>query len=76
VRYEDLVFLPGGGGAGEEAVRRTAEGRWFLSWARFPFFRVEGDGDDAVRRVHVIDARYALDASARFGALTVEVPAP
>ena len=77
IRYEDLVYLPAGGdGPAAAAARQAAEGRWFLSWARFPFFRAEGDAADTTRRVHIIDARYALEASARFGALTVEVAAP
>lgn len=73
VRYADLAEIRRGAGnpaVGEVAGRRRA--RQFLSWARFPFFQVTRT--DRGRRVAIIDARYALEAGARFGALTLEVP--
>lgn len=75
MRYEDLVVVPRGEThAAVAAARRRAEAAWFLTWARFPFFRV----DDTAHRtwVHLIDARYALEPDAGFGALRVEVERP
>lgn len=70
VRYEDLAFVPRGPEDALRAAARTEDGGWFLTWARFPFVRRE----DGV--VHLIDARYALEGDAAFGALTVEVAGP
>lgn len=70
IRYGDLVVVSRRG-EHANAVRRSEAGRRFLAWARFPFFEVEpGTGG---RRVHIIDARYTLESSAPFGALSVEV---
>ena len=54
------------------AATRGPEVRKFLSWARFPFFVVERRrGGHAV---HIGDARYTLDASDSWAAMTVELP--
>lgn len=53
------------------AAGRTPEGRAFLRWARFPYFRVERGGDSA--RVHMGDARYTADAEQSWAAVTVVV---
>lgn len=77
VRYEDLAFIPADlDGAAAAAAAGTDAGRWFLSWARFPFVRTDPVRGGDRLRVHLIDARYALEADAAFGAITVEVPAP
>jgi inner membrane protein len=55
------------------AAERTPQGRAFVQWARFPFFLVERGPAGAM--VRMVDARYTLDPDARFGALTVAVPA-
>ena len=66
--------LPKRGGTPEvSAASGTPAGAAFLRWARFPFFVVEHAGPTTV--VHLVDARYALDPDARFGALSVTVPA-
>ncbi len=54
------------------AATRGPEVRKFLSWARFPFFVVERRGSG--HAVHIGDARYTLDASASWAAITVELP--
>jgi hypothetical protein len=66
-RYGSVEFCPGGvevaGGTSQEARTtsraRCAErsGRKFLSWSRFPIFRVESEADGAAR-VEIQDARY------------------
>jgi inner membrane protein len=55
---------------------RTVDGRRFLSWARFPFYRVEpwSGGPAGGWVVWLLDARYALAPGGRFGALAVRVP--
>jgi len=53
------------------AARETPEGRAFLGWARFPFYVVEASRSDSV--VHIVDARYAVDPDAGFGATTVRL---
>jgi inner membrane protein len=58
---------------GVAEASRTPLGASFLRWARFPFFEVERRGGTTL--VHIVDARYTLDPEARFGALTVTVPA-
>lgn len=70
VRYGDLIELPRG--ADQPAVARIAgdrAAREFLSWARFPFYRVRDAGSGVA--VEIIDARYAVEADVPFGALTV-----
>ncbi len=52
-------------------ARQSAEGRAFLSWARFPFFVVEASRSHPV--VHIVDARYTLDPDAGFGAVAVHL---
>lgn len=46
--------------------------RGFLSWARFPFGRVQEHEDHAT--VDLMDARYTRQPDARFGSVTVRVP--
>jgi len=53
------------------AAARTHPGAMFLSWARFPYFRM--DSSRAGVRVRILDARYAPSPGAGFGTLTVEV---
>ena len=55
------------------AAARTARGAAFLRWARFPFFIVDRRPEGTV--VHLVDARYTVDPDARFGALSVTLPA-
>jgi len=57
-----------------QAARETPEGRAFLGWARFPFFVVEASRSDEV--VHIVDARYRVDADAGFGAVAIRLPPP
>lgn len=57
-----------------EAVESTYEGRIFLHWARFPFYRVE-EREDGGRRITILDARYALEPGRGIGSLVLEVPA-
>ncbi len=57
------------------AVEATYEGRIFLLWARFPFYKVEPVGEDRLR-VSIMDARYTLHPGTGFGRLTVVVPRP
>jgi inner membrane protein len=57
-----------------QAVESSYEGRIFLHWARFPFYRVEERGDGR-RRITVLDARYALQPGRGIGSLVLEVPA-
>lgn len=56
------------------AARETPEGQAFLGWARFPFFVVEASRSDEV--VHIVDARYRVDADAGFGAVAIRLPPP
>jgi inner membrane protein len=63
------------------AAARSVDGARFLSWARFPFYRVERplaggtrSGGTGGALVWLLDARYALAPGARFGALAVRVP--
>jgi inner membrane protein len=58
-----------------EAVESTYEGKIFLHWARFPFYRVE-EGADGKTRITILDARYALQPGRGIGSLVLEVPAP
>ncbi|MGD0483035.1 MAG: metal-dependent hydrolase [Gemmatimonadales bacterium] len=74
------LFVPDGslvakGDAAAEVseAERTPQGRAFVQWARFPFFLVERGRAGAM--VRMVDARYTLDPDARFGALSVAVPA-
>lgn len=55
------------------AAEHTPRGAAFVRWARFSFFLVERDPGRTV--VRMVDARYTLDPEARFGALTVALPA-
>ena len=54
-----------------EAVATTA-GRRFLSWARFPSFRVEPRGASEFL-VHIVDLRYADRPGVSFGAVSIPV---
>jgi inner membrane protein len=56
------------------AVAATYEGRIFLHWARFPFYRVEPAKEGRLR-ISVMDARYTLNPGTGFGRMTVMVPA-
>jgi inner membrane protein len=54
------------------AAAATREGRIFLHWARFPYFRVEERPDAWIVRMG--DARYTINPATGFGSLTVAVP--
>lgn len=54
------------------AVAATTVGRRFLSWARFPVFRVERDGNGRAV-VHIVDLRYADRPGVSFGAVSIPV---
>ena len=73
VRYDELVVLAKGDT--HPAVRRLQgipAAREFLYWARFPLFRVRERTTGA--DVDIIDARYAVEADAPFGTLSVPIP--
>ncbi len=53
-------------------LREEPEAAGFLYWARFPFFRVT-ERETGVE-VEIIDARYAVEADAPFGALSLTLP--
>lgn len=57
-----------------KAAAGTDEGGTFLYWARFPFVEVDRRPDSTV--VYIIDARYALDRDASFGAVRVALETP
>jgi len=73
IRYDDLIaFRTSAEDPRAASARAVPEARRFLSWARFPFFRIteRATGVD----VEIIDARYAVEADAPFGALSVTLP--
>ncbi len=70
---ESGLVAKGDGAPEVAAAERTARGAAFVHWARFPFFLVERA--PGVTLVHIVDARYARGPGARFGALTVPIPA-
>lgn len=74
-RFEaaDTLVAKGAGAPEVAEAERTAAGRAFVRWARFPFFRVERRATGTL--VHIVDARYTLDPDLRFGALTVPIRA-
>lgn len=77
--HDDLVLdstaVPKGtvDAAALAGVMQSPRGRAFLSWARFPFFRVERRGASTL--VHIGDARYTTVPNEGFGGLTVQLPA-
>jgi len=73
VRGRALVALATGAGDPRLAsLGAVPEAAGFLSWARFPFFQVT-EREPGVD-VEIIDARYAVEAGAPFGALSVALP--
>ena len=58
-----------------DAAAATAVGRRFLSWARFPTYRIESNGAGGFT-VHIIDLRYADRPGVSFGAVSISVTAP
>jgi inner membrane protein len=69
----ELVVLPIAGDDRRLAsLRDQPEATRFLYWARFPFFRVIER--EAGVEVEIIDARYAVEADAPFGALSLTLP--
>jgi inner membrane protein len=58
-----------------DAAAATAVGRRFLSWARFPTYRIEANGAGGFT-VHIIDLRYADRPGVSFGAVSIPVGAP
>jgi inner membrane protein len=73
VRGGALVALATGAGDPRLAsLGAVLEAARFLSWARFPFFQVT-ERETGVD-VEIIDARYAVEAGAPFGALSVPLP--
>ena len=72
VRYGDMLAYPKGDHhPAVAALGSVPDARNFLSWARFPVFRVREQ--PAGTDVEIVDLRYAVDADAAFGALTVRV---
>jgi inner membrane protein len=53
----DDVVPKGDSGAAAVLARSTPEGRGFLRWARFPYYRVVREGRETV--VRILDMRYA-----------------
>jgi len=73
IRYDDLIAIRTGADDPRAAsVRAAPEAGRFLSWARFPFFLIT-ERETGVE-VEIIDARYAVEAEAPFGALSVTLP--
>ena len=82
VEFDPIAFTPirsGGAGVNTEqassavtAALSRAEVRWYLSWARFPYYRV-GIADSGWR-VTVADARYDGRGSGSLQEVVVEVP--
>jgi inner membrane protein len=73
IRHDGMVTFPKGDAHPAVAVLgRMSEARDFLYWARFPVFRVREQ--PAATAVDIVDLRYAVEADAAFGALTVRVP--
>jgi len=73
IRYDGLIaFEVGADDPRAAAARAVPEAGRFLSWARFPFFRIT-ERETGVD-VEIIDARYAVEADAPFGALSVTLP--
>ena len=70
IRYSDLAVISRRATTPEAgAAQRDPRGRRFLSWARFPYY--ETTPVDGTHRTTIIDARYALEADAPFGAITI-----
>jgi hypothetical protein len=73
VRYGDLIVIPKEREhAAVAALDDVPAARQFRYWARFPFYRVRET--TAGTEVEIIDARYAVEADAPFGTLTVPLP--
>jgi len=68
----DEQRIPKGEAAQARLAAATDAGRIFLHWARFPFFEV--DDSSGEHAVYIIDARYALDRNAVFGAIRIPLP--
>ena len=64
------------GEARREAADATAtrDGRSFLTWARFPFFRVTRSERNVV--VRIADLRYAIDSPRSFAEVTIDLGVP
>jgi inner membrane protein len=72
-RHDGMVTFPKGDAhPAVAALDRVPEARNFLYWARFPVFRVREQA--GATHVDIVDVRYAVEADAAFGALTVRVP--
>lgn len=72
-RYTRLEVLSIGADLpGVSAARQTPGGAEFLTWARFPRFRIEGRGDSI--EVTISDLRYAGSAGGSWASVTVRVP--
>jgi inner membrane protein len=73
IRYDDLIAIRTGADDPRAAsVREVPEAGQFLAWARFPFFLIS-ERETGVE-VEILDARYAVEAEAPFGALSVTLP--
>ncbi len=55
-----------------QLASHTAQGQAFLRWARFPFYVVRSDRP----AVYIVDARYAVDPEAAFGAVAIPLYGP
>jgi inner membrane protein len=71
VELHDLLYTQYTGGYGAVAATRGPNARKFLSWARFPYFRVSETPGGRV--VHIGDARYTLDPANSWASLTVPI---
>jgi hypothetical protein len=54
------------------AARETPEGRKFLHWARFPFYRVVREGRGTT--VRISDARYSGEQGGGWASVEVRLP--
>jgi len=73
IEWDEEVIMKGDPVAFERA-RRLREGRWFLSWARFPYTVVEEMGESTI--IYLVDARYvrSIESTRRdFGVVALEV---
>ncbi|HYN22535.1 MAG TPA: hypothetical protein VE078_16365, partial [Thermoanaerobaculia bacterium] len=68
-RVRERPYVPRNDGLpGVAEAAATREGTFFLGWARFPFFLVEGN------TVQMIDARYSLERGEGFARQTIALP--
>lgn len=71
-RLSDVTIAKGGGDPAVGLARETVAAQRFLSWARFPFYRVVRDRDGTL--VRIADARYMGDDARGWAAIEVRIP--